>query len=193
MANLRKPLDATTGQQIGAVLQRLRNSKDIGADLLQVLDIAIGMTGADMGSLQRFDERTDCLTIVASRGFSSEALNYFGIVRRDTNTTCAAALTRRMRVFVEDVSRSYLFVGTRELDMLRAGGVAAAQSTPLISSNGRLWGVFTTHFHKPQIEREFDPAPLDRLAVELADSLEQREASPQELEKRKSIELGRLT
>jgi hypothetical protein len=175
MANLTKPLDAATGQQMGAVLQRLRISKDVGADLLQVLDIAIGITGADMGTLQRFDERTDCLTIVASRGFSSEALTFFGIVRRDTNTTCAAALTRRMRVFVEDVSTSYLFVGTRELDMLRAGGIAAAQSTPLISSNGRLWRVFTTHFHKPQIEGEFDHAPLDRLAIQVADSLERRE------------------
>ena len=191
MAKLTERLDAAIGQQIDAVLQRLRNSKDVDADLLQVLDIAIGITRADMGTLQRFDERTDCLTIVASRGFSSEALAYFGIVRRDTNTTCAAALMRRMRVFVEDVSTSYLFVGTRELDMLRAGGISAAQSTPLISSSGRLWGVFTTHFHNPQIEREFDPAPLDRLAVQVADSLERREGPlPPELEKRKKVESG---
>jgi GAF domain-containing protein len=175
MANLTEPLDAATGRQIDAVLRRLRNSKDVGADLLQVLDIAVGITGADMGTLQRFDERNDCLTIVASRGFSSEALTFFGIVRRDTNTTCAAALMRRMRVFVENVSTSYLFVGTRELDMLRAGGVAAVQSTPLISSTGRLWGVFTTHFHEPQIESEFDHTPLDQLAVRVANSLEQRE------------------
>lgn len=174
MANLKEPLDAAIGQQI-AVLQRLRNSKDVGADLLRVLDIAIGITGADMGTLQRFDERADCLTIVASRGFSTEALTFFGVVRRDTNTTCAAALMRRMRVFVEDVLTSYLFVGTRELDMLRAGGIAAVQSTPLISSNGHLWGVFTTHFREPQIESEFDHAPLDWLAVQVADSLEQRE------------------
>jgi GAF domain-containing protein len=172
MANLKEPLDA--GQQI-AVLQRLRHSKDVGANLLRVLDIAIGITGADMGTVQRFDEAADCLRIVASRGFSSEALSFFGVVLRDTNTTCAAALTRRMRVFVEDVSTSYLFVGTRELDVLRAHGIAAAQSTPLISSNGRLWGVFTTHFREPQIESEFDHAPLDRLAVQVADSLEQRE------------------
>lgn len=103
MANVKEPLDLAAGQQIDAVLQRLRNSKDVGADLLQVLDIAIGITGADMGTLQRFDERADCLTIVASRGFSTEALICFGVVRRDTNTTCAAALMRRMRVFVENV------------------------------------------------------------------------------------------
>jgi GAF domain-containing protein len=175
MANLKEPVDAATGQQIDIALQRLRNSKDVDAGLLQVLDIAIGITGADMGTLQRFDERADCLTMAASRGFSSEVVSFFGIVRRDTNTTCAAALMRRMRVFVEDVSTSYLFVGTRELDMLRAGGVAAVHSTPLISSNGRLWGVVTTHFREPQIESEFDPAPLDRFAVLVADSLEQRE------------------
>jgi GAF domain-containing protein len=175
MANLEEPLDAASGQQIDALLQRLRNSRDVGADLLQVLDIAIGITGADMGTLQRLDERADCLTIVASRGFSTEALAFFGAVRRDTHTTCAAALMRRMRVFVGDVSTSYLFVGTRELDVLRAGGIAAAQSTPLISSNGRLWGVFTTHFREPQTESEFDHASLDRLALQVADSLEQRE------------------
>ena len=175
MAKLTEPLDAATGQQIDAVLKRLSNSKDVGADLLRVLDIAIGITGADMGTLQRFDERADCLTIVASRGFSTEALTFFGVVRRDTNTTCAAALTRRMRVFVEDISTSYLFVGTRELDMLSASGIAAVQSTPLISSNGHLWGVITTHFRETQIESEFDHAPLDRFALQVADSLEQRE------------------
>ena len=193
MANLTEPLDAANGQQIGALLQRLRTSKYVGADLLQVLDIAIGIAGADMGTLQRFDERADCLTIVASRGFSSEALTFFGIVRRDTNTTCAAALTRRMRVFVEDVSTSYLFVGTRELDLLRAGGIAAAQSTPLISSNGRLWGVFSTHFHKPQIESEFDHAALDRLAVQVADSLERREGPLPRSLKTQEDQIRRLT
>lgn len=175
MATLNKPLDAATGQQIDAVLLRLRNSKDVRADLLQVLDIAIGTAGADMGTLQRFDESADCLTIVASRGFSTEALAFFGVVRRDTNSTCAAALMRRMRVFVGDVSTSYLFVGTRELDVLRAAGIVAAQSTPLISSKGHLWGVFTTHFSEPQRESEFDHAPLDWLAVQVADSLEQQE------------------
>jgi GAF domain-containing protein len=175
MARVMEPQDAAHGQQIAAILERLRYSGDVSAGLLQVLDFAIGMTGADTGTLQRFDEKADCLRIVASRGLSEEALTFFGIVRRDTNTTCAAAFTRRMRVFVGDVSTSYLFVGTRELDVLRAGGIAAALSTPLISSSGRLWGVVTAHYRTPQIESEFDHAPLDRLVVLVADSLEQRE------------------
>lgn len=190
MAEPTNPLDAALGREIGAIQQRLRSSTEVDRDLLRVLDIAIGMAGTDTGTLQRLDERTDCLTIVASRGLSSELLTFFGIVRRDTNTTCGAALTRRMRVFVEDVSTSYLFVGTRELDVLRAGGIAAALSTPLISSNGRLCGVITTHFHKPRKESAFDHAPLDRLAVQVADSLEQREAFLPVLENRTKIQSG---
>jgi len=190
MAKLTQPLDAAFGQQIDAIRERLRNSMDLDRDLLQVLDIAIGMTGANAGTVQRLDERTDCLTIVASRGFSSKALTFFGAVQRDTNTSCAAAFTRRMRVFVEDVSTSYLFVGTRELEMLSANGVVAVQSSPLISRNGRFWGVLSTHFHKPQRESEFDHAPLDRLAVQVADSLEQREAFPPGLEDRTKIQSG---
>jgi hypothetical protein len=176
LRRLTELLEAKTGRQIDAALTRVRDSRDLDSDLLPVLDIAIDMTGADMGNLQRFDESADCLTFVASRGFSSEALSFFGVVRRDTNSTCAAALTRRMRVFVEDVSTSYLFVGTRELDVLRAEGVAAVQSTPLISSNGRLWGVLSTHFHEAQTESAFDHTAFDRFAVQIADSLEQRDA-----------------
>jgi GAF domain-containing protein len=175
MAKLTESLDMATEQPFDAVLQLLMKSQDIEPHLQTILDAAITMAHADMGTLQRLDQQDDCLRIVVSRGFSREALAFFGTVRRDTNTTCAAALTRRMRVFAEDVSTSYLYVGTPELDMLRVAGIAAAQSTPLISSNGRLWGVFTTHFRAPQRESDFDHAAFDRLAVEVADRLEQRE------------------
>ncbi len=128
MAQFTEPLAADTGRQADTALARLRESKDLDSDLMPILDIAIALTGADMGTLQRFDEKADCLELVASRGFSSRVLSFFSTVRRDTNTSCAAALTRRMRVFVEDISTSYLFVGTRELAMLSAGGVAAVHA-----------------------------------------------------------------
>ena len=168
-------------QKINVVLQRLARSKNVRADLSQVLELAIGMTGADMGTLQRFEDADDSLQIVASRGFSDEALAYFHRVRRDTNTTCAVALMRRMHVFVGDVFRSYLFVGRPELEVLRRLGIAAAQSTPLISSTGRFWGVVSTHFRKPQPEGCFDHVSLNQLAVQVADSLEQWETSASNL------------
>jgi GAF domain-containing protein len=174
MAKFTEPLAADTGRQVASVLARLRTTKNFGSGLLPLLDRAIGMTGANMGTLQRFDEKADCLELVASQGFSRKALSFFRIVRRDINTSCAAAVTRRMRVFVGDISTSYL-LGTRELAMLSAGGIAAVQSTPLISSNGRFWGVLSTHSRETQRESDFDLAPLDRLAVQIADNLSQSE------------------
>lgn len=176
MEGLTDPQEAKTDPHVDAAVTQLRTSMDLDKDLTTVLDIAMGITGADMGTLQRFDESADDLKLVAGRGFSGQTLNFFGIVRRHTNSTCAAAFTQRMRVFVEDISTSYLFVGTRELDMLSAEGVAAAQSTPLISSTGRLWGVISTHFRTAQTESAFNHAPLDRLAVRIADSLQARES-----------------
>jgi len=175
MTKLSESVDAAVSQQIPAVLERLSNSKDVDVDPLQALEIALVIAGAAMGTLQRFDEGSDCLRIVASREFPSEALDFFAIVHRDTNSTCAVALTRRVRVFVEDVSTSYLFVGTRELDVLRASGISAIVSTPLISSNSRFLGVVTAHFQEPKVESELDQASLDRFAVQFADNLERRE------------------
>lgn len=175
MTKLTEPVDAAVSQQIAAVLEQLSNSRDVDVDPMRGLEVALVIAGTTIGTLQRFDEGSDCLRIVASRGFSSEALDFFAIVRRDTNSTCAVALTRRMRVFVEDVSTSYLFVGTRELDVLRASDIAAIVSTPLISSNSRFLGVVSAHFQKPKVESEFDQAPLDRFAVQFADNLERRE------------------
>lgn len=176
MHRLTDPLEADADPLIEAALKRLTISSDLNADLMAMLDIAIRLTGADMGTLQRYDDHTDSLKLVAGRGFSSRTLGFFRIVRRHTNSSCAAAFTQRMRVFVEDIATNYLFVGTPELDMLSAEGVAAVQTTPLISSSGRLRGVVSTLFHEAKTESAFDHAPLDRLALRIADSLEERES-----------------
>jgi hypothetical protein len=62
-----------TEPQSGAVE---RSAKDDGSDLIPILDIAIQMTGADMGTLQRFDDSTDTLELVASRGSAPRALGF---------------------------------------------------------------------------------------------------------------------
>ena len=68
-----------------------------GTSASDSLDLAIEVAGADKGTLQRLDAESGCLKMVASRGFSDEFLKYFETVDPNTNTTCAAALKRRMR------------------------------------------------------------------------------------------------
>jgi GAF domain-containing protein len=158
---------------VSNLVQMFRDEQIVLSELLhRFLDLAIEVAGADKGMLHRLDAESGCLKIVASQGFSDELLKYFGTVDRNTNTTCAAALQRRMRVVVNDIATSYLFVGTPELAIMRAAGVAAAHSTPIIGSSGRFWGVFTVHFCHPQPPDQYDPTPLDRLAVLLADFAE---------------------
>jgi GAF domain-containing protein len=159
-------------QLIEQMFLDLPKRSDLSSLLHRVLDEAIKVAGADKGTLQRLDEKSGCLKIVASRGFAAEFLKYFETVHPHSNTTCAAALMRRMRVVVDDVSTSYLFVGTPELDIMRSVNVAAAHSTPIISRSGRLWGVVTTHFHHMQAPDRYNPTLLDRLAVNLADHFE---------------------
>jgi len=102
----------TADCRVEAILKRLSQVEDVESYLSEVLDATIMAAGADMGTLQRFDDDEDCLRIVASRGFPDHVLKYFEIVRRDSHTSCGAALKRRMRVVVDDVSTSYLYVGT---------------------------------------------------------------------------------
>jgi hypothetical protein len=144
----------------------------------EILDAAIEIAGADMGVMYRFDEDYDCLRIVASHGFSDHLLKYFTVVRHDTNTTCAAAFTQRIRVIVDDVSTNPLFRGSSELDVMHEVGVAAAHSTPIIGTSGRFWGVFTTYFRAPQMHESYNPLMLDRIAVELADCLDRLASQP---------------
>jgi hypothetical protein len=47
---------AAERKQLDTVLEGLMQSGDINSYLQQVLDVAITITGAKMGTLQRFDE-----------------------------------------------------------------------------------------------------------------------------------------
>ncbi|MCK1311824.1 GAF domain-containing protein [Bradyrhizobium sp. 45] len=149
-----------------------------GEAIQKALTTAIRAAQADFGTVQQYDSAEDCLRIVASCGFPDQVLNLFQMVRRDTNSTCAAALTQRMRVVVGNIAASYLFVGTRELAALQQAGVAAAHSTPIIVDNGQLWGVLTVHFRRPWEDTQYDPTPMERVAVRFAECL--KDGAPQQ-------------
>jgi hypothetical protein len=170
--------DRFIARRIGNLRSRQPPMTNLVSLFYEILDAAIEIAGADMGVMYRFDEEQDCLRIVASQGFPNHLLKYFAVVRRNTNTTCAAAFARRIRVVVNDVSTSPLFRASSELDVMHELGIAAAHSTPIIGAAGRLWGVFTMHFRIPQIQENYDPLTLDLLAVELADCLDRLVSRP---------------
>jgi GAF domain-containing protein len=167
------------------VLRGIAEGRDFKAALQAALDLAIAIAGAEMGNIQLLDGKAGSLRIAASRGFYTPFLRFFASVDGHANSACAAAMTSRMRIIVNDVATNYLFVGTPALEVMLAAGARAVHSTPMVSRNGRLIGVLSTHWRRPLEGMSYDPTPLDRFGARLAHSL-----APLEAIRCKTVEAG---
>jgi two-component system CheB/CheR fusion protein len=143
--------------------------------LLEIVDAAIAITGADMGNMQMVDHTLKALQIVASRGFEKPFLEFFNTVH-EGRAACGTAMQQGARVIIEDVTTSSTFVGTPALDILLAAGVRAVVSTPLRSRSGQLLGMLSTHYRTPRRPADRDLEVLDLLARQAADWIERMEA-----------------
>jgi PAS domain S-box-containing protein len=162
--------DVTRMQQVST---RLLQGGDFSLLLHEILDAAIEITGAQMGSIQLLDG--DRLQMTAQRGFGAAFLEFFDKVHRD-HPACSAALQRGERVIVDDVQQSPIFVGTPALEVMLAAGAHAVQSTPLISRSGRVLGMFSTHYQRaPERPSERALRLLDILARQAADLIEHKQ------------------
>ncbi|GLZ31069.1 hypothetical protein Lesp02_32580 [Lentzea sp. NBRC 105346] len=112
-------------------------------ELADVLQVACKVNGADRGNVQLFDRWLGGLRIVTHTGFENPFLDFFKLVR-DDGSACAAAMRRGDVVVVDDVRRSPLFDRAAKQIMVDAGALSV-QSTPLITSDGRLVGMLNTH------------------------------------------------
>lgn len=173
-------------QHLGADLQVMnrlyRVAKVLGNEengfekkLLEVLDAAIEICGAEKGTLQTFDNATGALKIDAQRGFDAPFLDFFTEVKND-GCACGHVLNGGSRVVIEDVTQSEIFAGQPSLKVLLDAGVRAVQSTPVVSSIGRILGVISTHFANPHLPSDGQLRFLDLLARLLGDYLERRHA-----------------
>ncbi len=156
--------------RLGDVSARLLPRADLRERLLDVLDLAIELTRADMGHVQLLDPASGTLEIAVQRGFGSEFLELFGRAR--AVGACAVALARRQRVLVADVANDPLFAGTPARDVLQRAGVRAVQSTPLIARSGEVLGMLSTHFRRPGRPGDHALHLLDVLARQAADFIE---------------------
>jgi PAS domain S-box-containing protein len=170
---MRRHADATLRlQRISTLLIREGNN---GALYDHVLDAAIELMSADMGSMQVFHPERGELRLLAQRGFQPQSAAYWEWVRLDAASTCGMALSAGCRVVVEDIETCETMVGTADLDAYRRSGIRAVQSTPLLARSGRLLGMISTHWRKPHRPTEPELQPLDVLARQAADLIERNE------------------
>jgi len=142
--------------------------------LLQaVIDTAVDVSDAHMGTLHLYDQATESLHIVAHRGFQPPFLAYIATVHDSPSASCEA-MKRRASVIVEDVSTSPLFVGPA-MAVMEAAGVRAVQATPMMSREGRLLGVFSTYWRAPHPPVHDALGPLEIIARQAADMIEHRQ------------------
>ena len=163
-------------QRLQQVSSRLMQVGEFPQLLNEILDTAIDIAHADMGTLQLFDG--GALKIAAQRGFEAPFLKFFDEVR-DHATACAAALTTGERMVVEDVSRSPIFDDSAAREVMLTAGARAVQSTPLISHTGRVLGIVSTHCRVPKQPNEAELRALDvlaRLAANLIDRKQTEDA-----------------
>jgi PAS domain S-box-containing protein len=138
----------------------------------RVLDAAIRLMSADMGSMQKYDPEQDQLRLLVSRGFHPESSALWERVNRGSPTSCGMALSVGRRVVVPDIECSDFMAGSADLDVSRRAGIRAMHSTPLVSRSGRLLGMISTHWQKPHSPTEHDLRTLDVLARQAADLIE---------------------
>src|SRR5215469_3996493 len=148
--------------------QHTGKQNDNGRTLAHILDLAIDITDADFGNIQIIDSSRR-LRIAVNRGFGAEFLDYFAIVE-SSESACGVALQQNCRVIVTDVRNDSRFSVDSRRIMLRANALAV-QSTPLISSCGRLLGMMSTHYSIPTQPPLTELRYLDRLARRTADLL----------------------
>ena len=146
---------------------RLVQADDFMALLGEVLDAAIEITGGDRGIIRLLANGS--LKIAAQRGFEPELLKTFDSV---PGGAAAWDITGE-RVSVPDIANSSIF-DEPVREKLLAGGIRAAQSTPLVSRSGDVLGVFSTYYRGPGKLNERELRLLDILARLAADLIERK-------------------
>src|SRR5581483_7909237 len=105
------------------------------------------------------------LRLLAFRGFSPQAAAFWEWVGLDSpGSTCGAALRTGQRVVAADVEKCEFMTGTEDRAIYLQTVIHACQTTPLISRDGKIVGMISTHWRNPHQPSERDLRMFDILA-----------------------------
>lgn len=144
----------------------------VGELFQRIVEAATQIMRSDFGSMQRFDEQRGELELIAHNGLNEEAVAFWKWVYPGRATTCGKALSLKQRVVVGDFETCDFIAGSEDLVEFRKAGVRSAQSTPLLTRNGRLIGMITTHWTHDHVPEERELRLLDIVARQAADLIE---------------------
>ena len=161
-------------EQLQRISSQLLRGGDLDALYQQILDAAIAVMRSDMGSMQMLYPERNELRLLAWKGFDPASAAFWEWVGVEAGSTCGVALDTGERVVVPDVETCDFMAGTQDLDFYRLSGIRAVQSTPLVSRDGRLVGMISTHWRVAHQPAARELRLLDVLARQAADLIERR-------------------
>jgi hypothetical protein len=158
-------------------------AEEVGATVERMMNAAMAVMHSQFASIQLLEdggEDHSALLLLGHRGFTAEAAAFWRTVRLESQTTCGAALRAHQRVWVGDVDDNESLAGTEDLATYRQTGIIAVQSTPLVTSEGRLVGMISTHWdkrHQPSPGRFHEMDVLARQAADVVGRIAWRDGS----------------
>ena len=144
----------------------------------KIVDAAISITGSQFGTMQLLCPEGDAsghggeLGLLCSRGLCEESVKFWQWVSPDGHSSCTEALKSGRREIISDYEKWEVLAGTDDLLAFQQTGIRAAQTTPLLSRDGNLLGMISTHWSEPHTPSDRDLRLLDILARQAADLLE---------------------
>ncbi|MGK6353541.1 ATP-binding protein [Parapedobacter sp. DT-150] len=173
------------GNRFTAELADMRKLQEISSSLIaennvhqlyrDILDAAVTLSRSDMGSMQLFVPEANELLLLASKGFDPRSAAFWKRVKAHSGTVCGMALALGQRVVTSDIEQCD-FIGEDDLDPFRWSGIRSVQTTPLVSRDGKVVGMISTHWKKVHRPSEHSLGLLDILARQAADLIERSKA-----------------
>ena len=139
----------------------------------RLLESAVMQMRSDAASVQLLDVEKNELLLLGWKGFHPDSATHWQRVACGPESTCGAALKERQRVIVADVNDPSCGLTQEGITCYALSGLVAVQSTPLVSRDGRLLGMLSTHWRRLHQPAERDLALFDVLARQAADVLDQ--------------------
>jgi len=164
------------------VSAQLLDQDDAEAIYQKIVDAAVSIMRSDFASMQMLHAERGAagsggeLELLAHRGFAPDAASFWKWVVAESSCTCGVARRTLRRCTVPDIAQSDIISGATDRAMYARAGMAAAQSTPLVSRTGRLLGMLSTHWKAPHAPSERELRLLDVLARQAADLIERDQA-----------------
>ncbi|MFX4086428.1 GAF domain-containing protein [Sphingobium yanoikuyae] len=180
--SLASPDDVEEETSDVALLHRISveliGEQDLGELYSKIVAAAVAITQSQFGTMQRLCPQGDPsghggeLQLLAHCNLPPEALEFWRWVSPAAHSSCTMALRFGQRAVIPDYKLWDEISNTPDLEAFRRAGIRAAQTTPLLSRNGKLLGMLSTHWAAPHEPSARDLRLLDILARHAADLLD---------------------